>query len=88
MKTYTLNGAPAVENCTGLAPDGEVDGVPVILLDRLGREFRAACDATGLKTRALAALCGKTPTTFCNYFRGRSAPPPLVWREVVARRLK
>lgn len=88
MKKYTLNGSPAVANAYDLPADGTIDGVEVIDRARLGREFRRLCDETGLKFQALAGLLGVTPNTLSNYVSGKTAPPPTVWREVVARRLK
>lgn len=88
MKHYTLNGSPAVANSYDLPADGMIDGVEVIDRARLGREFRRICDETGLKLGALAGILGVTPKTLSNYSSGKTAPPPTVWREVAARRLK
>ena len=53
-----------------------------IAVEHLAKAFSELVDATGMKKKALAEICGKTPTTFCNYLSGKAPVPPLVWERV------
>ena len=58
-----------------------------IIATRLTFLFGELCDSTGMTRKALAAYCGKTPQTFCNYLNGKTPVPVSVWRLVEQRKL-
>lgn len=48
----------------------------------MNEKFNAIVKSTGMKKAELAKRCGITPTQFSRYCTGKSAIPPLVWKEV------
>ena len=54
-------------------------GINYITVEHLAAAFDALCDHTGMKRNALAKVCGKHITSFCNYTSGKSPVPRLVW---------
>lgn len=82
-----LNGrdfVELVENYTWDKSDytDPVTQVNYISIEHLAAAFDALCDRTGMKRNALAKVCGKHITSFCNYTSGKTPVPRLVWDKV------
>jgi hypothetical protein len=58
------------------------DGTNYIRADRLAYLFNELCNRSGMKKKAIAALCGKTPTHISRYCKGLAPIPVLVWQAV------
>ncbi len=58
------------------------DGTNYIRADRLAYLFDELCKKTGMKKKAIAAICGKTPTHISRYCNGSAPIPVLVWQAV------
>ena len=65
-------------------------GENYIRTDRLASMFNELCKRSGMRKKALAERCGKTPVTFSRYCSGVTPVSELVWREVerISRNIK